>query len=140
MWKTDLVRAYRQLRSDPLDYPLMAIIHRGSHYIDICIFRCRGSSAAQQRVSLAGFHLIALQGYSTLAYINNFCWAHSDFCEAVRSFAACVSLCDTLGLKIAPKNPHFLQLAWSGLFHFDTVKMETTIPEAKLREVLNLMD
>ena len=29
MWKNDLERAYRQLRSDPMDYPLMCIRHKG---------------------------------------------------------------------------------------------------------------
>ena len=44
MWKSDLTRAYRQLRVDPLDYPLLAIQHDGSYYVDVCpSFGCRAS-------------------------------------------------------------------------------------------------
>ena len=58
LWKTNLEQAYRQLRSDPLDYPLMGISHKGRYYTDICpSFGCRGSSAAQQRVSTTVCHL-----------------------------------------------------------------------------------
>ena len=135
IWKTDL-------ESDPLDYPLMAIFHKGSYYVDICpSFGCRGSSAAQQRVSLAVCHLMALRGFSTLAYIDDFCGAHASFSEAVSAFATFESLCDTLGLKTAPEKSSFpsTNMEWLG-FRFDTLKMEITIPEEKLREVLDLMD
>ena len=44
VWKADLERAYRQLRSQPLDYPLMGIKHRNNVYIDVCpSFGARGS-------------------------------------------------------------------------------------------------
>ena len=71
MWKADLERAYCQLRSDPLDYPLMCIKHRGLYYVDICpSFGCCGSSAAQQRVSCAVCHLMETRGHSVLAYVD----------------------------------------------------------------------
>ena len=42
LWKSDLSRAYRQLRIDPLDYPLLGIKHNGSYFVDICpSFGCR---------------------------------------------------------------------------------------------------
>ena len=73
IWKTDLQRAYRQLQSDPLDYPLMGIAHHGRHYIDICpSFGSRGSSEAQQRVSTAVCYLMGLQGFDTLTYVDDF--------------------------------------------------------------------
>ena len=142
LWKTDLERAYRQLRSDPLDYPLMGIVHRGLHYTDICpSFGCRGSSAAQQRVSTAVCHLMSLQGFSTLAYIDDFCGAHSSYSEAVAAFATFESLCATLGLNIAHDKSAFpsTTMEWLG-FEFDTVLMQITIPQSKLREVLALVD
>ena len=142
IWKTDLERAYRQLRSDPLDYPLMGIFHKGEHFIDICpSFGCRGSSAAQQRVSTAVCHLMSLQGFYTLAYIDDFCGAHATYSEAVRAFATFESLCDTLGLQIAHDKSAFpsTTMEWLG-FDFDTVLMQITIPEAKLKEVLALVD
>ena len=51
MWKAYLERAYRQLRVDPLDYPLR---HKGTIYLDICpSFGCHSSGSSQQRVSNA---------------------------------------------------------------------------------------
>lgn len=48
LWKCDLERAYRQLRIDPLAYPLLGIQHRGGFYVDICpSFGCRVSGASQ---------------------------------------------------------------------------------------------
>ena len=50
MWKSDLSRAYRQLRVDPLDYPLLGILFEGEYLIDICpSFGCRASGGSQQR-------------------------------------------------------------------------------------------
>ena len=142
LWKSDLERAYRQLRADPLDYPLMAIIQRGRYYIDICpSFGCRGSSAAQQRVSRAVCHLMHRRGFPTLAYIDDFCGAHATLPEAVNALATFESVCETLGLKIAPEKSSFpsTDMEWLG-FHFNTRDMEITIPQPKLLKVLELMD
>ena len=140
IWKTDLQRAYRQLRSDPLDYPLMGISHRGKHYIDICpSFGSQGSSAAQQRVSSAICFLMAKKGFLTLAYVDDFCGAHTSYAEATQAFAMFESLCDILGIKIAPDKSAYpsTSMEWLG-FHLDTKKMEVTIPALKLQEILDI--
>ena len=104
MWKVDLERAYRQLRSDPLDYPLMSIRHRNLYFVDVCpSFGCHGSSAAQQRVFRAVCHLMEERGHTMLAYVNDFCGAHRSFHEAMRSFSDFKGLCGRLGLQIAPE-------------------------------------
>ena len=36
LYKLDLSRGYRQLRLDPLDWPIMSIRHRGDIYMDLC--------------------------------------------------------------------------------------------------------
>ena len=141
LWKTDLEHAYLQLRSDPLDYPLMGIVHRGQHYVDVCpSFRCRGSSAAQQRVSTAVCHLMATRGFDTLAYIDDFCGVHPTFDEAALAFATFESLCETLGLKTAPEKSAYpsTSMEWLG-FYFDTKLMEISIPRTKLAEILALV-
>lgn len=49
IWKADLERAYRQLRVDPLDVPLLAVTSQDNIYLDMCpLFGCRSSSAACQ--------------------------------------------------------------------------------------------
>ena len=140
MWKTDLERAYRQLRSDPLDYPLMCIKHKDGYFIDVCpSFGCRGSSAAQQRVSRAVCYLMQNKGFEILAYIDDFCGVHGNFHDAMLAFAYFESLCAQLGLVIAPEKSAFpsTRIEWLG-FIIDSVRMEVTIPPDKLREVLEL--
>ena len=140
MWKADLERAYRQLRSDPLDYPLMGISHNGSTYIDVCpSFGCRGSAAAQQRVARAVCHLMNKKGHTCLAYVDDFCGAAATFPAALQSFTEFEALCATLGLKLAPDKTTFPanSLEWLG-FWFDSTDMSVTIPPDKLQEVREL--
>ena len=139
MWKTDLQRAYRQLRVDPLDYPLLAIQHKGATYLDICpSFGCRSSGTAQQRVSNAVCHLMRREhGADVRAYVDDFIGLNNDFNEAVRTFAGFESLCDQLGLKIAAEKSVYptTRIEWLGI-SIDSEKMETSIPKDKLREVI----
>ena len=140
IWKADLERAYRQLRSDPLDYPLMGISHRGSTYIDVCpSFGCRGSAAAQQRVARAVCHLMEKSGHQCLAYVDDFCGAASTFTDALKSFTDFEALCDSLGLHLAPDKTTFptTALEWLG-FDFNSKDMSVTIPALKLTEVRDL--
>lgn len=63
MWKGDLARAYRQLRVDPLDCPLLGMQVDGQFYIDLCpSFGCRSSSSACQRTSNALVYIMAKAG------------------------------------------------------------------------------
>ena len=71
LWKSDLERAYRQLRVDPLDYPLLGIQHKNRTHSDICpSFGCRSSGAAQQRVSNALVYLMGKSDINMLAYMS----------------------------------------------------------------------
>ena len=142
LWKADLERAYRQLRSDPLDYPLMGITHKGLTYIDVCpSFGCRGSAAAQQRVAKAVCYLMHEMGHCCLAYVDDFCGVASTFSESLKSFTDFEALCAALGLKLSPDKTTFpaLTLEWLG-FKFDSVQMSVTIPTEKLKEVRDLAD
>lgn len=47
VWKEDLSRAYRQLRIDPLDTPLLGLKVDQLIYLDLCpAFGCKSSSSA----------------------------------------------------------------------------------------------
>ena len=140
LWKADLERAYRQLRNDPLDYPLMGIHHDGQYFIDICpSFGSRGSSAAQQRVSEAVCFMMGDIGHSVLAYVDDFCGSHRNFHQAMTAFADFEALCEHLGLKLAPEKSTFptTSLEWLG-FRLSTVDMMVTIPKEKLQEIHDL--
>ena len=140
MWKADLERAYRQLRSDPLDYPLMGISHSGNTVIDICpSFGARGSSAAQQCFSRVVAYLMEKAGHHTLAYVDDFCGAAHTLEEAVAAFSEFEAVCGRLGLKLAPDKCAFpsCYMEWLG-FAFDSKDLSVTIPQAKLLEVVEL--
>ena len=140
IWKADLERAYRQLRCDPLDYPLMGVRHQGKYYTDICpSFGCRGSSMSQQRVSEAVCHLMAREGHAVLAYVDDFCGIHSSPHRAQAAYAAFTALTKTLGLKLADDKcaPPSSRMEWLG-FVFDTQEMTITLPPEKLGEIIGL--
>ena len=85
IWKAALKRAYRRIGADPLDYPLMEMIHEEKHFIDVCpAFRCRSASASavQYSVSLALVYMMRKRGHEVLAYVNE--------------------TCQDLGMKVAP--------------------------------------
>lgn len=63
IWIADLQRAYRQLRVDPIDTPLLGLQVDGGVYLDLCpSFGCRSSSAACQRTSNAVVYIMRRAG------------------------------------------------------------------------------
>ena len=57
LFSADMMRAYRQVPTDPLDYPLMGIEWQGSFYVDCYIpFGIRHGAMACQRISNAIVH------------------------------------------------------------------------------------
>lgn len=138
LWKCDLERAYRQLRIDPLAYPLLGVHHGGAYYIDICpSFGCRVSGSSQQRVSQALCHLLRQRGHTILAYVDDFGGIHKTREGAEAGFGMFHSLCTRLGLSLAKDKSASpsTEMEWLG-FRFDTQDLSVTIPEKKLEEVL----
>lgn len=87
IWKADKARAYRQLRADPLDSPLLGIRHRGKVYIDRCPpFGCRSSSAACQRVANTLVYVMAAKQHHCLAYLDDFSGCVKDKAQADAAF------------------------------------------------------
>jgi hypothetical protein len=67
MWTLDLRRAFRQIRIDPLDWPLTCISWRGAYYTDIAVaFGVRHGAAFTQRVSQALCDILGVEGIPTL--------------------------------------------------------------------------
>ena len=138
MWKSDLSRAYRQLRVDPLDYPLLAIQHAGSIFVDICpSFGCRASGSAQQRVSNSVVYLMSKKGHDVLAYVDDFCGISALPADAQTGYDDFATLTTCLGLKLAPDKtcPPATTLEWLG-FMFDSNELTVSIPQEKLDDLL----
>lgn len=139
LWKVDLERAYRQLRIDPLAYPLLGLYFNNAYYVDICpSFGCRVSGASQQRVSEALCYLMNTANFQVLAYVDDFGGVQSSKFQAHRAFDTFNQNCLDLGLKVAinKSSGPAQTMEWLG-FEIDTLRMTVTIPETKLKEVLD---
>lgn len=87
LWKADLTRAYRQLRSDPADVPLLGIKIDSRIYLDRCPpFGCRSSASICQRVANSLVYIMANQGHYMMAYLNDFGGCHADKDKARQSY------------------------------------------------------
>lgn len=138
LWKTDLSRAYRQLRSDPCDTPLLCFKYKGLYFADLCpSFGARLSGAACQRTTSALAYIMRSSGHHILVYLDDFCGAAPDLIKAKKAYTAITDLCAHLGLQLAPEKctPPSQRLEWLG-FLVDTVAMTVTIPAKKLAEIL----
>lgn len=137
LWKADLARAYRQLRADPIDAPLLGIQFAGHVYVDACpAFGCRSSSAACQRVANALAHVMAGYSFHCLAYLDDFAGCEASHTKANEAFDEFLSVADDLGLQLSKHKcvrPTKV-IEWLG-YLIDTDNMTVAIPPAKLDEI-----
>lgn len=138
IWKADLAQAYRQLRADPIDAPLLCIQFQNKIYIDKCPpFGCRSSSAACQRVANALSFLMAGKQHHCLAYLDDFAGCCADIQQARQAFNYFKQLALHLGIQLSHHKctEPATKVEWLGYF-IDTEKMTVSIPAEKLKEVV----
>ena len=107
--------------------------------MDLCpSFGCRQSGGSHQRVSNAVVYLMQKNGFKTLAHVDDFCGVGSTRATAAASFAKFEDTTTDLGLELAKEKTvrPTQRLEFLGLY-FDTVDLTITIPEVKLREVVD---
>lgn len=134
MWKADLARAYRQFRIDPLDTPLLGINFNTAVYLDLCpSFGCCTSSAVCQRVSNALAFILAQEGHTVLAYLDDYASCNSSYQQACCGFQAFISNAKELGLDLALHKcvPPTTVIEWLG-YKIDSKQMIVSIPTSKL--------
>ena len=142
LYKTDLSRGNRQLRVDPLDWPLLSFRHESLCFMDICPpFGLRPSAMAMQRVSQAMVHLHGRRGFLSRAYIDDFGGVEGNKPRATEALGALQGIMDSLGVvqaaaKICPPSQ---VMVWLGIF-FDTKEMYMAIPHDKLREIMSCIE
>lgn len=138
LWKADLSRAYRQLRADPLDAPLLGLKVGADTYIDLCPpFGCRSSAAICQRMANALVYIMGKKGFHILAYLDDFGACFASQRQARDSFKAFQDLTKELGLSLATQKsvPPTHEMEWLG-YTVNSNAMSITIPPKKLNEVL----
>ena len=140
LFKLDLARAYRQLPSDPWDWPLLGISWDDHFYFDRAIpFGVRHGAMACQRVSEALCH-VAKQEMDTdsLGYIDDTAAASlPDLKLAIAQYTHFRGTVDTLGLQLAPDKcvEPTTCLSWIGVT-YDTVNQTMRIDDMKVLETL----
>lgn len=138
VWKADLSRAYRQIRIDPLDTPLLGFRVDDLFYLDLCpSFGCKSSSAACQKVANAVTYIMGMKQHFVLGYLDDYAGTHAQYDQALESYNDFLELMDTLGLKLADHKclAPSQQIEWLG-FKVDTVQMTLSIPQTKLDQVV----
>lgn len=139
LWKADLARAYRQLRVDPLDVPLLGLQMEDKIYLDLCpSFGCRSSSSSCQRMAMALCYLMASKGWSVLAFLDDFAGIEDSETKAKSAYEDFLLLTHELGVDLATNKcaPPSKKLQWLG-YDIDVMKMTVAIPDEKLCQVLD---
>lgn len=137
-WKADLSRAYRQLRVDPIDTPLLGLQFDNQSLVDRCpSFGCRSSSASCQRVATAVVYLMRKQGWTVLAFLDDFAGIKKSRDLAEKAYSSFQALTKDLGLALAKEkcSPPARQIQWFG-FDVDIPQMILAVPKEKLLRIL----
>ena len=138
MYKVDLSRAYRQLRSDPLDWPLLEVIWEEDYYVDVAIrFGLRHGASTCQRVSEAAGHVAAHEyGAKTVSYVDDTAGAALP-AKAMGHYNGLLSTLDVLGMQTAPAKcePPSTPMTWVGVT-YDSILMQMSIDQDRIDEAL----
>ena len=142
LFSIDLSRAYRQLRTDPLDWPLLGL-HWGDHtFLDIAIpFGLPWGAMACTRMSNGIQFIMHEEGYDVLPYIDDFLGVAPSLEAAQAAFTRLRTLLAELGVTeaCAKAISPTLCLPWIGV-EFDTQAMEIRMPQEKIDDTLDLLN
>lgn len=137
MSSTDVSRAYKNFRSDPLDWPLLAFQWRGSFYCDVSMpFGTRASSCHMQRVANAIVRMLKDCDVIAKMYIDDLILISPSREKAARDLEIAQSLLKELGLPEAPDKVQQPSTKVTCLgVEIDSVSMSISVPQQKLEEI-----
>ena len=141
MYKTDLARGYRQLRVDPLDWPLLGFRYGGRFFMDVCPpFGLRSAAMCMQRTSQAIAHIHKQRGFYSRPYLDDFGGAESSEQRADEALATLQGVLRDLGVAEAVHKVcrPAQEMVWLGIL-YNSVEMTMVIPPAKLEEVMQVL-
>ena len=135
LYKIDLSRAYRQLRSDPLDWALLGVAWDDHWYMDVAIpFGLRHGASACQRVTESVIEMVSHDVQALAhAYIDDTVGAAIPL-EAPLHYSTFIDTMQHLGLDSAPEKcqPPTTRLTWIGA----TFAMTMSIDMARVHEAI----
>ena len=139
LYKVDLSRAYRQLRTCPLDWPLLTVGWDEQVFVDVAVpFGLRHGASACQRTTEAVADVVAAEvGASTHPYIDDTAGVAVPLL-ADKHYGHLLDCMSKLGLEAAPDKcvPPSTRMCWIGVI-FDSVKMTMEIEEGRVQEALD---
>ena len=134
MLKVDLSRAFRQLKVDPADYPLL---WQDAYYLDRAYaFGHRTGSMGCSRLSDFIRYLHSNKGFYLLSYIDDLLGAETPS-NAQASYDTLVNLLQELRIPVSKSKlcPPSTKIICLGI-HIDSVEATLSIPDEKLQEIL----
>ena len=138
LYKVDLCRAYRQLRSDPLDWPFLILHWEDQFFLDISIpFGLHHGASACQRATEAVSAIAEEVGADTTPYIDDTIGAALPE-SAQLHYQHLLDLMVQLGLDAAPgkcQGPTTI-ITWIGVV-FDTIRLTMAIHPLKVEKARN---
>ena len=145
MWKRDLHRYYLQLPLCPSEYHRVAFVWRGLIFFFIALmFGLRHSGLQGQKTTdsvswihrKSGLNTPEEKEYNVCNYSDDLGGVESSAERAERSFLGLAALFTDLGLteSSSKASPPSRQMVYLGV-HFDTQKMEMSVPVEKLAEL-----
>ena len=145
IYKVDLKRAYRNLRSDPWDFSVLGLSWQGRQYVDVSVpFGLKGGggggASACQMVTDSISHLMKEFGYWTCAYLDDIVGV-SPPNSAHSAFLSLNNLITSLGLPInQDKVSHPVHSLTCLGININVRTGTLTIPEEKIGEVRQLCE
>ena len=137
MLKVDLSRAFRQLKVDPADYPLLCLKWQDAYYLDRAYaFGHRTGSMGCSRLSDFIRYLHSNKGFYLLSYIDDLLGAETPS-NAQASYDTLVNLLQELRIPVSKSKlcPPSTKIICLGI-HIDSVEATLSIPDEKLQEIL----
>lgn len=138
----DIERAYRNYRSDPIDWPLLVISFDDQYYIDLGLpFGARLSSLYVQRIANFIVKILTSKGILCAMYLDDLFLVCHNKADVHKQFGQAMAIVRSLGLPINYKKliSPTTQAIWLGVyFNFDVHTI--SIPRKKVDELLTVID
>ena len=140
MFTIDVSRAYKNFKSCPLDWPLLAIRWRDDYYLDVTMpFGARASSGHMQRVADAIVATLASKGVTAHMYLDDLVVVAPSLTIAMAQYDMARGLLARLGLPEAmdKSQPPATSIKWLGI-NIDSVAGTMSVPHDKLEQLVSL--
>ena len=142
LFTLDVSRAYKNFKSCPLDWPLLAIRWADKYYLDVTMpFGARASSGHMQRVADAIVHILAKKGIVAHMYLDDLVVVAESYEAARNQYNIARDLLVELGLPEATDKtqPPATCVTWLGIV-INAAEHTLSVPKDKLDCALEMVN